>query len=108
MLLFNLIQSPYHLIDAVVYFIATAVPVYFIVKSRKSVNNPFRKIMAILAGFLLVQAIYHIAAGMFDQNLLSKVILEPLSAAVLVSAALVYLFTRGKMLRKEVGNSVGS
>jgi hypothetical protein len=100
-MLFNLVQSEYHLIDAFSYFIAAAVPIYFLIKSRNSVNNPLRKVMVILAGFVMAQGVYHIA-GVLGLNLISKVILEPLSAAVLVSAALVYFLTRRRMLKQEV------
>lgn len=116
MVLSNLVQPEYyHLIDAIAYFIVAAVPVYFLVKSRNNVNNgggignnnnPLRKAMAVLAGFVLAQGAYHIA-GMLGLTLLSKVVLEPLSAAVLVSVALAYLFTRRKMLKREVDSPIG-
>jgi heme A synthase len=105
-MLFNLVQYEYHLIDAFCYFIAAAVPIYFLIKSRNSVNNPLRKVMVILAGFVMAQGVYHIA-GVLGLNLISKVILEPLSAAVLVSAALVYFLTRRRMLKQEVNSSIG-
>jgi len=103
-----LLQSEYHLIDGVAYFVAAAVPIYFLIKSRNSVNNPLRKVMVILAGFVIAQAIYHVA-GTLGLRLLSKVVLEPLSAAVLVSAALAYLLTRKRILKQqeEVNNPVG-
>jgi cobalamin biosynthesis protein CobD/CbiB len=105
-MLFNLVQSEYHLIDAFSYFIAAAVPIYFLIKSRNSLNNPLRKVMVILAGFVMAQGVYHIA-GVLGLNLISKVILEPLSAAVLVSAALVYFLIRRRMLKQEVNSSIG-
>lgn len=106
-MIFNLIQFPYHLIDAVAYFVAAAVPIYFLIKSRSSVNNPLRKLMVILAGFVIAQGVYH-TAGMIGLNLLSKAILEPLSAGFLVLTALVYLLTRRRMQKQEVNRSVGS
>jgi NO-binding membrane sensor protein with MHYT domain len=110
--LFNLIllQSEYyHLIDVIAYFIAAAVPTYFLIKSRNSVNNPLRKVMIILAGFVIAQGVYHVA-GMLGLHLLSKVVLEPLSAAVLVLVAVAYFLTRTRILRqqqKEVNSPVG-
>ncbi len=62
--------------------------------------------MAILAGFVMAQGSYHIP-GMLGLTLLSKVVLEPLLAALRVSVALAYLFARRKMLKREVGNPVG-
>jgi hypothetical protein len=105
-MLFNLIQSEYHLIDAVAYFIAAAVPIYFLIISRNSANNPLRKVMGTLAAFVMAQGAYH-TAGMLGLNLLSKAILEPLSAAVLASTALAYLLTRRRMLKQEVDRSIG-
>jgi DNA integrity scanning protein DisA with diadenylate cyclase activity len=105
-MLFNLIQSEYHLIDAIAYFIAAAVPIYFLVISRNSVNNPLRKVMMILSGFVIAQGAYH-TAGMLGLSLLSKAILEPLSAAVLALTALAYVFTRKRMLKEEVDSSIG-
>jgi hypothetical protein len=103
----SLVQPPYHLIDAVTYFIAAAVPIYFLIKSKGSINNPMRKLMMALAGFIVAQGVYHIA-GMLGLNLLSKTILEPLSAGVLVLTALVYILTSRKMQRQEASSSIGS
>ena len=106
-MLFNLVQSQYHLIDAIAYFVASAVPIYFLIKSKNSINNPLRKIMVILAGFVLAQGIYHIA-GMLGLNLLSKVILEPLSAAILLLAALAYFLTRRRIIKHDVNSPIGN
>jgi hypothetical protein len=46
----------YHLIDASVYLIAAAIPIYFILKSRKSIdnnNNHLLKLTIVLVGFIL-------------------------------------------------------
>ena len=104
-MLLNLVQSEYHLIDALSYFIAAVVPVYFLMKSRNSVNNPLRRVMAILLAFVVAQGVYHVT-GVLGLNLISKVILEPLSAAVLASAALVYFLTKRRMLKQEVNSSI--
>jgi heme A synthase len=107
-MLFNMIQPEYyHLIDAISYFMATAVPIYFLIKSRNSINNPLRKVMVFLAGFVLTQAVYH-TVSMLGFNLISKVILEPLSAAIFASAALAYFLTQRKILRKEMNRSIGN
>jgi hypothetical protein len=107
MLLIILIQSEYHLIDALYYFIAAAVPIYFLIVSRNSINNPLKKVMLILACFVLAQATYHIA-GILGLNLLSKVILEPLSSAVLASAAVVYFFTMRKTRIQQENSSLAN
>ncbi len=98
----QLMQSYYHLIDAAAYFIAAAVPILFIIRSRKSINNPLRAIAIILAGFVLAQGVYHVV-GMLGLTLLSKVILEPLSAAILASAGVAYLLTRKRLLKEAHG-----
>lgn len=95
----------YHLVDTIAYLAASAVPVYFLIKSKNSASNQMKKLMAILAGFLFAQAAYH-AASLSGSSLMSKVTLEPLSAALLVATAVVYLLTR-KKLQKEVKSSVG-
>ena len=60
-------QYYYNLIDAIVYLIAAIIPTYFILKSRKSINNNdnnFRKLTMVPVGFILVQVIYHIAESL--------------------------------------------
>jgi hypothetical protein len=106
---FSMIQPEYyHLIDAISYFIAAAVPIYFLIRSRNSLNNPLRKVMMILAGFVLTQGVYHIVGTLGLNLIISKVILEPLSAAVLVSAALAYSLTRRTLLKRQVNSSIGN
>jgi hypothetical protein len=61
--------------------------------------------MAILLAFVVAQGVYHVA-GVLGLNLMSKVILEPLSAAVLASAALVYFLTKRRMLKQEMNSSI--
>ncbi|MEO9364416.1 MAG: hypothetical protein ABI348_11000 [Nitrososphaera sp.] len=96
----------YHLIDAVAYFASSAVPIYFLVKSRNSSGNPLRAVMFIIAGFVLTQGTYHVL-GMAGQAVLSKGILEPLSAAIMFSAALAYFFTRRKITKHGRIDPVG-
>jgi heme A synthase len=105
-MLLKLIQVDYHIIDAVAYFAAAAVPILFVIRSRNSVNNPLRSVAIVLAGFLLAQAAYH-TAGILRLTLISKVILEPVSAAILLSAGVVYFLMRKKVLKEEVHKSVG-
>jgi cytochrome bd-type quinol oxidase subunit 2 len=84
----------YHLVDAIVYLIAAAIPVYFILKSKKSIdndnNNHVLKLTTVLVGFILIQVLYHIA-GIAGFRLLAKGILEPLSMAVLLVFGIIYV-----------------
>ena len=91
----------YNLIDAIVYLIAAVVPAYFILKSRKSVNNDnhFRKLTMVLVGFILVQVFYHIAA-IIGFRLLAKGFLEPLSMAALLFFGVIYLVIT-RMMKKQ-------
>ena len=75
----------YHLIDAIVYLIAAAIPMYFILKSKKSVdnNNHLLRLTIVLVGFILIQVFYHIA-GITGFRLLAKGLLEPLSMGALL------------------------
>ena len=95
----------YHLVDMIAYLAASVVPVYFLIKSKNSVDNPMKNLMVILAGFLFAQAAYH-AASLSGFSLMSKITLEPLSAALLVATAIIYLLTR-KKVQKEVKSSLG-
>ena len=95
----------YNLIDAVVYLIAAIIPAYFLLKSRKSINNDndnFRKLTVVLVGFILAQVSYHIAALM-GFRLLAKGFLEPLSMMALLFFAVAYLVTtwKGKQHKKQ-------
>jgi Ca2+/Na+ antiporter len=84
----------YHLVDAIVYLIAAAIPIFFILKSRKSMdnnnNNHLLKLTTVLVGFILIQVFYHIA-GIVGFRLLAKGFLEPLSMAVLLVFGITYL-----------------
>jgi len=97
-----LIQIPYHLIDAIFYFAAFAVPIYFIVKSRneKIGSDLLVKLMMLLGIFMLIQFIYHIA-GILDLKILSKGIIEPLSAVATTIFAIYYFFSIKKISREE-------
>ncbi|HEX7179798.1 MAG TPA: hypothetical protein VF220_08730 [Nitrososphaeraceae archaeon] len=96
-----LIQVQYHLIHAIFYFAGFIVPIYFILKSRsKKIERDLVKFMILLASFMSIQFIYHIT-GTFDLRLLSKGILEPISAAALTIFSIVYFFAAKKMKKEE-------
>ena len=83
----------YNLIDALVYFIAATVPIYFILKLRNtnySSTKHLTHIIILLLSFILIQGIYHVA-GLVGFRLLAKGILEPLSIITLLSFAGIYL-----------------
>jgi Ca2+/Na+ antiporter len=93
----------YHLIDAIVYLIAAAIPVYFILKSRSSTdnnNNHLLRLTIVLIGFILIQVFYHIA-GIAGFRLLAKGFLEPLSMAALLLFGIIYIISIGKTKRKR-------
>ena len=102
-----MIQIEYHLIDAIFYFVGFTVPIYFVLKSRskKIEGNILVKLMMLFASFMLIQFIYHIA-GMLNLTLLSKGILEPISAVALTIFAIIYYFSINKMRRKEEEASI--
>jgi Ca2+/Na+ antiporter len=98
-------QYYYNLIDAIVYLIAAIIPAYFILKSRKSINNNdnnnyFRKLTMVLVGFILVQVFYHIAA-IIGFRLLAKGFLEPLSMAALLLFGAIYLISMWKIKKRQ-------
>jgi lipopolysaccharide export LptBFGC system permease protein LptF len=92
----------YHLIDAIVYLIAAAIPIYFILKSRKSIdnNNHLLKLTTVLVGFIIIQVLYHIA-GIAGFRLLAKGILEPLSMALLLLFGIMYIISIWKTKRQR-------
>lgn len=61
--------------------------------------------MVLLASFMLIQFIYHVA-GTLDLKLLSKGILEPISAIVLTIFAIIYFFSMRKIKREEKEASI--
>jgi hypothetical membrane protein len=102
-----LIQVSYHLIDAIFYLAGFIIPMYFILKSRskKIEDDILVKLMLLLASFMLIQFIYHVA-GTLDLKLLSKGILEPISAIVLTIFAIIYFFSMRKIKREEKEASI--
>jgi Ca2+/Na+ antiporter len=101
---FKMLQNQYYnLIDAIVYLIAAIIPAYFILKSRKSINNSnnyLRKLTMVLVGFILVQVFYHIAA-IVGFRLLAKGFLEPLSMAALLFFGVIYLVSTWKIKKQQ-------
>jgi uncharacterized membrane protein len=96
-------QYYYNLVDAIVYLVAAIIPAYFILKSRKSINNNdnnFRKLTMVLVGFILMQVIYHIAA-IIGFRLLAKGFLEPLSMAVLLFFGIMYIMSTWKTRKQQ-------
>src|SRR5919198_4386377 len=93
----------YHLIDAIVYLIAAAIPAYFILKSRKSIdntNNQLLRLTIVLVGFILLQVFYHIE-GIVGFRLLAKGFLEPLSMAALLFFGIIYVIKTWKIKKQQ-------
>jgi len=100
-------QYYYNLIDAIVYLVAAIIPAYFILKSRKSINNNdnnnyFRKLTMVLVGFILIQVFYHIAA-IIGFRLLAKGFLEPLSMTTLLFFGVIYFIKTWKIKKQQQG-----
>jgi heme A synthase len=91
----------YHLIDAIVYLIAAAIPVYFIIKSRNNIdnNNHLLRLTIVLVGFISIQVFYHIALAGF--RLLAKSFLEPLSMAALLFFGIIYTISIWKTKKRQ-------
>ena len=90
-----MLQSQYYnLIQALVYFIAATVPVYFILKLKNTNNDNdkkhLRNMTILLVSFILIQGVYHFA-GTIGFRLFAKGLLEPLSIMVLLSFGILYL-----------------
>ena len=98
-----LIQTQISIIQTIVYFVAAVVPIFlfFVLKMHdNSNNNHFRGLLEVLAGFVIVQGIYHFVGALgFSQ--LAKGILEPISFVILLLFAICYFITRSKAKKKE-------
>ncbi|HEY6668677.1 MAG TPA: hypothetical protein VI033_05930 [Candidatus Nitrosopolaris sp.] len=97
----------YHLTDALLYFIAAIIPIYFVFKSTSSStnnNNNYHRCLRILsiiiASFVLMQGFYHVA-GSLGLKLLSKGILEPFSISLLAVFAITYFIVNTSKTRKK-------
>jgi hypothetical protein len=100
----TLIQTQISIIQAIVYFVAAAVPIYlfFILKGHDNRynNHHFRNLLIVLAGFVLVQGIYHFV-GAVGFNMLAKGILEPISFVILLLFGFIYFVTNGSIVKKR-------
>ena len=95
-----LIPTEIQITQSVVYFIAAAIPIYLtgILKKRTDRNNNnkyFIMLTIILAGFVLMQGIYH-AVGALGFSLLAKGVLEPLSFVILLFFGIIFLVSKIK------------
>jgi hypothetical protein len=100
-----LIPTEIQITQSVVYFIAAAIPIYLtgILKKRTDRNNNnkyFVMLTIILAGFVLMQGIYH-AVGALGFSLLAKGVLEPLSFVILLFFGLIFLVSKIKTKGKK-------
>jgi hypothetical protein len=98
-----LIQTEYyHLTDAIFYFLAAIIPIYFIFKSKGINSNHIylKTLSVVLASFVLTQGSYHVA-GSLGFKLLAKGILEPFSFAILVFFAIIYFTNTSKIIKKR-------
>ncbi|HYZ51324.1 MAG TPA: hypothetical protein VE593_10585 [Nitrososphaeraceae archaeon] len=101
-----LIPTEIQITQSVVYFIAAAIPIYLtgILKKRTDRNNNNNKyfvmLTIILAGFVLMQGIYH-AVGALGFSLLAKGVLEPLSFVILLFFGLIFLVSKIKTKGKK-------
>jgi hypothetical protein len=101
------IPTEIQITQSIVYFIAAAIPIYLtrILKKRTDGNNNnnnkhFKVLTIILAGFVLMQAIYH-AIGALGFSLLAKGILEPLSFVILLFFGVIYLVSKIRTKSEE-------
>lgn len=90
----------YNFIDAFVYFVAAAIPLYFIMRLDKDgddKNKRLRRLTIMLFGFVLLQGIYHILS-IFGSKIITKGIIEPLSFVAMFFFGLLYLM---ELLREK-------
>ncbi len=96
------IQTEIPTIQAIVYFIAAVVPIYFtvVMKKYRNRNNNFKILLIVLAVFLIMQGIYHSVSAL-GLSLLAKGILEPLSVGILILFAVFYLNSKSRTKNEE-------
>ena len=96
------IQNEIPIIQAIVYFIAAAVPIYLtlVIKKYNNRNIYFQYLTIVLAAFVVTQGIYH-SAGALGFSLLAKGILEPLSFGILILLGVVHLVTKARTKNEE-------
>lgn len=103
------IQTEIQITQSIIYFIAAAIPIYLtcILRKRNDRGNNnsnyyrFKILTIILAGFVLMQAFYHIVESL-GFRLLAKGILEPLSFGILLFFGVIYFVNRSKAKKEEV------
>lgn len=87
-------SSYYNLVDAIAYFVAAIIPIYFFQKLDNNKtdikNRRLRTITIFLTAFILVQGIYHIT-NILELNFIAKGILEPLSIIALIFFGILFL-----------------
>ncbi|HEY7572078.1 MAG TPA: hypothetical protein VH796_11990 [Nitrososphaeraceae archaeon] len=87
-----------------VYIVAAIVPIYlYIILNRQdnSHNNKhFQNLLIVLAGFVIVQGIYHFV-GAVGFNQLAKGILEPISFIILLIFGIIYFVASRSQSKKE-------
>ena len=79
-------------------------PIYlnFIIKKYNNRNNHLRYLSIVLAGFVIMQGMYHFA-GAIGFSLLAKAILEPLSFGILLFLESFTLLI-GRKVRRRLKN----
>ena len=91
------VQGEISVIQTIVYFIAASVPIYliFVIKRYNNRDIHLRNLTIVLAGFLIMQGIYHFV-GALGFSALAKMILEPLSFGILLLFGVIYLINKSK------------
>jgi hypothetical protein len=103
------IQTEIQITQSIIYFIAATIPIYLtcILRKRNNRGNNksnyyrFKILTIILAGFVLLQAFYHIV-GSLGFRPLAKGILEPLSFVILLFFGVTYFVNMSKVKKEEV------
>ena len=87
-------SSYYNLVDAIAYFVAATIPIYFIIKldkNKKDIKNKnLRNITLLLVAFILIQGFYHIISILGWKGW-AKGVVEPLSIIALIFFGFTYL-----------------
>ena len=100
------ISSYYNLVDAIAYFVAATIPIYFIQKFDQNKTDKkskrLKNLTILLVVFIIVQGIYHII-NIFELKTWSKEVLEPLSIVALIFFGILYLveIIREKKINKS-------
>lgn len=98
------IESEILITQSILYFIAAAIPIYltFIAKAKMSNdNNHFKRLLVVLASFVLMQGIYHVV-NLFGYKILAKGILEPISFGILIFFGVFYFINKTRSRSEEL------